>query len=68
MLRLLLWPVTMYVTLVGLLLRLRGRAVGFCVGLVLAALGGLLCCTIIGAVVGIPLGLVGLGMMFKCFW
>ena len=36
--------------------------------LVLAALGGLLCCTIIGAVVGIPLGLVGLGMMFKCFW
>ena len=41
---------------------------GFCVGLVLAALGGLLCCTIIGAVVGIPLGLVGLGMMFKCFW
>ena len=38
------------------------------VGLVLAALGGLLCCTIIGAVVGIPLGLVGLGMMFKCFW
>ena len=55
----------MYVNLVGLLLRLMGRAVGFCVGLVLAALGGLLCCTIIGAVVGIPLGLVGLGMMFK---
>lgn len=68
MLRLLLWPVTMYVNLVGLLLRLMGRAVGFCVGLVLAALGGLLCCTIIGSVVGIPLGLVGLGMMFKCFW
>ena len=68
MLRLLLWPVTMYVNLVGLLLRLMCRAVGFCVGLVLAALGGLLCCTIIGAVVGIPLGLVGLGMMFKCFW
>ena len=68
MLRLLLWPVTMYVNLVGLLLRLMGRAVGFCVGLVLAALGGLLCCTIIGAVVGIPLGLVGLGMMSKCFW
>ena len=68
MLRLLLWPVTMYVNLVGLLLRLMGRAVGFCVGLVLAALGGLLCCTIIDAVVGIPLGLVGLGMMFKCFW
>ena len=68
MLRLLLWPVTMYVNLVGLLLRLMGRAVGFCVGLVLAALGGLLCCTIIGAVVGIPLGLVGLGMMVKCFW
>ena len=68
MLRLLLWPVTMYVNLVGPLLRLMGRAVGFCVGLVLAALGGLLCCTIIGAVVGIPLGLVGLGMMFKCFW
>ena len=58
----------MYVNLVGLLLRLMGRAVGFCVGLVLAALGGLLCCTIIGAVVGISLGLVGLGMMFKCFW
>lgn len=68
MLRLLLWPVTMYVNLVGLLLRLMGRAVGFCVGLMLAALGGLLCCTIIGAVVEIPLGLVGLGMMFKCFW
>ena len=68
MLRLLLWPVTLDVNLVGLLLRLMGRAVGFCVGLVLAALGGLLCCTIIGAVVGIPLGLVGLGMMFKCFW
>ena len=38
MLRLLLWPVTMYANLVGLLLRLMGRAVGFCVGLVLAAL------------------------------
>ena len=36
MLRLLLWPVTMYVNLVGLLLRLMGRAVGFCVGLVLS--------------------------------
>ena len=69
MLRLLLWPVTMYVNLVGLLLRLMGRAVGFCVGLVLAALGGLPRCTYsLGAVVGIPLGLVGLGMMFKCFW
>ena len=68
MLRLLLWPVTMYVGLVGLLLRLMGRALGFCAGLAMAVLGGLLCCTIIGAVIGIPLGLVGLGMMFKCLW
>ena len=68
MLRLLLWPVTMYVSLVGLLLRLMGRALGFCSGLAMAVLGGLLCCTIIGAVIGIPLGLVGLGMMFKCLW
>ena len=44
------------------------RAATAAMALVLAALGGLLCCTIIGAVVGIPLGLVGLGMMFKCFW
>lgn len=68
MLRLLLWPVTLYVNLVGLLLRLMGRALGFCAGLALAVLGGLLCCTIIGAVAGIPLGLLGLGLMFKCFW
>lgn len=68
MLRLLLWPVTAYLNLLGLLFHLMGRAAGFCVGLALAALGGILCCTIIGAVAGIPLGLVGLGLMFKCFW
>lgn len=68
MLRLLMWPVTMYLNLIGLLLRLTGRALGFVLGLVMAGVGALLCVTIIGAVVGIPLGLLGLGMMLKCLW
>ncbi len=68
MLRLLMWPVTMYLNLIGLLLRLTGRALGFVLGLVMAGVGALLCVTIIGAVAGIPLGLLGLGMMLKCLW
>ena len=68
MLRLLFWPVTLLMDAAGLLLHLTGRAVGFIVGLVLAVAGGALCCTIIGALAGIPLGLLGLGLMAKCFW
>ena len=68
MLRLLFWPVTLLMDVAGLLLHLTGRAVGFIVGLVLAVVGGALCCTIIGALAGIPLGLLGLGLMAKCFW
>jgi hypothetical protein len=61
----LLWPFWLIWRLVGGILALTGRLVAVVLGLVLMLVGGLLCLTIIGAVVGIPLFLVGVFLVFR---
>lgn len=45
-----------------------GRLVAFAIGLVLLVVGVLISLTIVGAIVGIPLALVGLVLMFKAIF
>jgi hypothetical protein len=61
----LLWPFWVIWRLVGGILALTGRLVAVVLGLVLMLVGGLLCLTIVGAVVGIPLFLVGVFLVFR---
>ena len=68
MLRILFLPFTLAANLVGLLLELTGKAIGFVLGLVLTIAGLALCATLIGAVLGVPLLLIGGSMLFHCIW
>lgn len=65
MLRLLLWPFSVAADLVGILLSLAGSVIGLAVGFVLCCLGVLLCLTGIGLIIGVPLTILGGGMMLK---
>jgi len=60
-----LWPVVALWRLLSTLVRWTGRLVGIVFGLTLMALGLLLTLTIAGAIVGIPVGVVGLLITIK---
>jgi hypothetical protein len=51
--------------LVGFVLRLTGRLVGFAIGLVLLVIGGMLTITVILAPIGLPLLIVGFLLMVR---
>jgi hypothetical protein len=55
------WPFYAIWRLLRFALELSGRILGIALGLVLATVGIILCLTVIGAVVGVPL--VGLGFL-----
>jgi hypothetical protein len=59
------WPVAAIRDLLAFVLRLTGRLVSGVIGLVLLIGGALLSFTIVGAPIGIPLGLVGLLLLFR---
>ena len=55
-----LWPVVALWRLVAAIIGLTGRLVAVLLGVVLFTAGGLLTLTVVGAVAGIPLMIVGL--------
>jgi hypothetical protein len=59
------WPVVALWRLLSTLVRWTGRLVGIVFGFTLMALGLLLTLTIAGAIVGIPVGVVGLLITIK---
>lgn len=65
MLRILTWPFELLFDLIGFVLSLTGALIGFIVGLVLCCIGVALCLTVIGAVPGVPLVILGGGLMLK---
>ena len=59
------WPFVALLNLVALIVGLCGRLVAMLLGLALMIVGGILTLTIIGAVVGIPLVIVGFLLVIR---
>ena len=64
----LLWPFAALWDLLTVVLGLTGRAVGVLLAMGFIAAGTLLCLTIVGAVVGVPVAILGLLLMIKCLF
>ncbi|MBQ8654524.1 MAG: hypothetical protein IJ507_06255 [Clostridia bacterium] len=62
------WPLRLLGEMLGWVLSLMGNMIGFCVGGALALGGAIACLTIVGAFAGIPLLLIGGGLMLKCIF
>jgi uncharacterized membrane protein len=62
------WPFIAIWNLVGLILKMTGRLISSILGLILMIIGGILCFTIIGAIVGIPLAAFGFAMVLRGFF
>lgn len=62
---LLLWPFRALWRLVGFILEMVGRLVAVILGAVIAMVGVLLSLTVVGAVIGVPLVLFGIMLMFR---
>lgn len=62
------WPFVAIFNLIEVILKLTGRLVAAVLGLVLMIIGGVLCLTIIGAVVGIPLAVFGFTLIIRGFF
>jgi hypothetical protein len=60
-----LWPFVAFWRLVTFILEMTGRFVAILLGIVLIAVGVLVSLTVLGAVVGIPLALFGLLLLFR---
>lgn len=63
-----LWPFYALAQLVTGILKLTGRLLAAIIGFVLLIAGGVLCLTIIGAIVGIPLMIFGLMLMVRAIF
>ncbi len=61
----LLWPFWALWRLVTLILELTGRLLAVMIGLVLVILGALISFTIVGALVGVPVALLGILLMLR---
>jgi len=60
-----LWPFAAIWKLLAVIVELTGRLVAMILGIVLMLVGGLVSLTIVGAIVGIPLAIVGLLLFLK---
>ena len=60
-----LWPFAAIWKLLAVIVELTGRLVAMILGIVLMLVGGIISLTVIGAVVGIPLAVVGLLLFLK---
>ncbi len=61
----LLWPFIAVWRLIAAIVELTGRFVAMVLGLVFILVGGLVSLTVVGAIVGIPLAIVGLLLFLK---
>lgn len=62
---LLLWPFRALWALLTTLIQLVGRIVALALGLVLMIVGAILTVTVVGAVVGLPVAIVGLLLVMR---
>ncbi len=60
-----LWPFAALWKLLAVIVELTGRFVAMVLGLVLILVGGIVSLTVIGAIVGIPLAIIGLLLLFR---
>jgi len=60
-----LWPFAAIWKLLAVIVELTGRLVAMILGIVLMLVGGLISLTIVGAIVGIPLAIIGLLLFLK---
>ncbi len=55
----LLWPIWALWQFVATIIEMTGRFIAILLGLIFLVVGGLLCLTVVGAIVGVPLMVVG---------
>ena len=60
-----LWPFAAIWKLLAVIVELTGRFVAMVLGIVLIIVGVIVSLTIIGAIVGIPLAIIGLLLLFR---
>lgn len=60
-----LWPFVAIWRLLAIIVEMTGRFVAMVLGIVLVIVGVIVSLTIVGAIVGIPLALVGLLLFFR---
>lgn len=65
MLRVLTWPFRMVWSFIGIVFLGIGKLLSMLLGVILAAIGVALCCTIIGAILGVPLVVLGVAMFLR---
>ena len=60
-----LWPFVALWKLLAVIVELTGRFVALVLGIVFIAVGALISLTVIGAIVGIPLAIIGLLLLLR---
>jgi hypothetical protein len=60
-----LWPFAAIWKLLAVIVEMTGRLVALILGIVLMLVGGLVSLTVVGAIVGIPLAIIGLLLFLK---
>ena len=68
MLRVLTWPFRMVWSFVGMIFLGIGKLFSMILGIILAVVGVALSCTIVGAIVGIPLIVLGVTMFCRALF
>ncbi|RPI80522.1 MAG: hypothetical protein EHM41_22570 [Chloroflexi bacterium] len=63
-----LWPFVAIWNLVVYIVSLTGRLVAILLGLTLMLLGAILTVTIVGAIVGVPLAVIGFLLVIRGLW
>ena len=60
-----LWPFVAIWLFLGFILKTTGRLIGVVLGLALMILGVVLTLTVVGAIVGVPLGMLGFALLLR---
>ncbi|HNJ12000.1 MAG TPA: hypothetical protein PLN43_00370 [Anaerolineales bacterium] len=60
-----LWPFAALWKLLAVIVELTGRFLAMVLGLVLILVGGIVSLTVIGAIIGIPLAIIGLLLLLR---
>lgn len=60
-----LWPFAAIWKLIAVIVEMTGRLLAMIIGILLMIVGGIVSLTIIGAIIGIPLAIVGLLLFLK---
>ena len=63
-----LWPIYLPLKIAFFIISLCGRFVGLILAVILILLGKLLTATIIGAIIGLPMLLIGIALGFNCLF